>query len=176
MLELVIFISCGAEVEGLRDVAARVLRALENAFLNGLKISVVIRNWDYRDESPEVVKTGEFSARSLRMVDSSNAVIGILGPSVPPVTALEILRAIERFATGDADNVWLFVDASTLGPVHARYLGKIKRKTGMEVVYQKFMGDSDFQEKLFVALIPYVVRKTILERQNSPTLAPGGAA
>jgi hypothetical protein len=176
VVELDVFVSCGSEVEALRDIAGRVLRALEFSFLRGLRIPMTIRNWDYRDEPPEVVARGEFSSRSLRMLDSSQAVIAILGATIPPVTSEEILRAIGRYAVGEADNVWLFVAAATRGEVHSKYLRRIKRKTGMVVVYQEFDSETDLQEKLFVALIPYVVRKAILQRQTMVPIATGGAA
>lgn len=176
MVELQVFISCGSEVKPLRLLAGRVLEALERSFLWGLDISVAIRNWNYEDEPPEVVALGRFSARSLRMVDSSSAVVGILGPSVPPVTSEEILRAITRYATGKADNVWLFLASGTKSDDHRRFLRKIKRKTKMIAVYQEFDGDLDLQEKLFVALTPYVIRKAILERQTPVEAAAGGVA
>ena len=176
MIEIKIFISCGSEVSDLRDAAARVLKALERAFLWGLEIQLVIRYWDYRDEPPEVVPTGDFAARSLRMVQSSSAVIGILGPSIPRVTAQELLLAIQRYAGGQADRVWLFVDASAKGAQHRRFLRRIREETGMEAVYQEFADATDFQEKVFVALIPYVIRRAILDRQTVVSASGGGLA
>lgn len=176
MIELDVFVSCGSEVATLRDIAVRVLRALEFSFWRGLEIPVVIRNWDYREESPEVVARGEFSARSLRMLDSSTAVIGILGATIPLVTSEEIIRAIQRYAAGEADRVWLFVAAATRGEAHEKFLTRIKRKTRMIVVYQEFRDELELQEELFRALIPYVVRKAILERQTAIPIAQGGAA
>lgn len=176
VVELDVFVSCGSEVAALRDIAVRVLRALEFSFLRGLQVPVVIRNWDYREESPEVVARGEFSARSLRMLDSSTAVIGILGASVPAVTSEELLRAIERYAVGEADRVWLFVAAATRGEAHKKFLDRIKRKTKMVIVYQEFDDELELQEELFKALIPYVVRKAIVERQTAVPMAQGGVA
>lgn len=166
MLELVVFISCGAEVAALRDVARRVLDTLERVFLYGLDISITIRNWDYRDEPPEVVSPGQFSARSLQWVDKSSAVIGILGPTVPDVTAQELIRAIARYATGQADNVWLFVASATRGDVHKEFLARVEREAQMTVVFQEFDGELDLQAKIFRALIPYVVKKAILDRRS----------
>lgn len=176
MVELRVFISCGSEVKPLRRVAERVLKALERSFLYGLDISIAIHNWNYEDEPPEVVAVGQFSARSLRMVDSSSAVVGILGPSIPAVTSEEILRAIERYATGRADNVWLFLASKTRGDEHDKFLRRIKRKTRMVIVYQPFDNKMDLQEKLFVALTPYVIRKVLLEQQTPVEPAVGGAA
>jgi len=174
VIELDVFVSCGAEVADLRDIAARALAGLERAFLRGLDAPLVIRYWDYRDEPPAVVAHGEFSAQSLRMVDSASAVIGILGATVPTVASQELLRAIERYASGQADNVWLFLASATKGDVHRNFLRKVQRKTKMTVLYQEFDGQVDFQEKLFVALIPYMVRKAILDRQTLIPAASGG--
>lgn len=176
MIELHVFISCGDEVSPLRDIAVRVLNALERSFLRGLEIPIVVRNWDYRDEPPEVVAKGAFSARSLRMLSQASVVVGILGPSVPKVTSEELLEGIRRYSAGDADNVLLFLNKATKGQAHRRFLRKILRETDMAVVYQEFNDQLDFQEKLFVALIPYLVRKSVLERQTPITAATGGAA
>lgn len=176
VIELHVFISCGDEVSPLRDVAVRVLQGLERSFLRGLEIPIVIRNWDYRDEPPEVVAKGEFSARSLRMLSQASVVVGILGPHVPTVTSQELLEGIRRYSAGDADNVLLFLKAATKGPVHRQFLRKILRETDMAVVYQEFEDDLDFQAKLFVALIPYLVRKSVFERQTPIASATGGAA
>ena len=146
MIELHVFISCGDEVSPLRNIAVRVLKSLELSFLHGLDVPIVIRNWDYRDQPPEVVAQGEFSARSLRMVDQASVVVGILGPHVPPVTSEELAAGIRRYSAGDADNVLLFVNAVTKGEVHRRFLRRILRETGMAVVYQEFEDDLDFQE------------------------------
>ena len=176
MIELDVFISCGAEVSTLRDVAERVLKALERSFFRGLGISIVIRNWDYRLEPPEVVARGEFSARSLRMLSSAKVVIGILGTTVPPVTSEELREAIRMYSSGDADNVLLFVAAGTKRAAHKRLMRRIALETNMTVVYQGFDDERDLQEKLFVALIPYVVKKAILERQTPIAVAVGGTA
>jgi hypothetical protein len=167
LIQLDVFVSCGSEVENLRDVAGRVVRAVERAFYDGLDIPVSVRPKDYRDWSPEVVPAGGFSARSLAQVDKSSAVVGILGPTVPKVTAKELMRAVRRYADGESDEVWLFLASATKDEVHRRFLRRVKRVTKMNVVYQEFDDQSDFQEKLFVALIPYVVRKSILERQTA---------
>lgn len=166
MIQLDVFVSCGSEVENLRDVAGRVVRAVERAFYDGLDIAVSVRPKDYRDWPPEVVPTRQFSARSLAQVDKSSAVVGILGASVPTVTAKELMRAVKRYADGESDEVWLFLAAATKDEAHRRFLRRVKRVTKMTVVYQEFDDLGDFQEKLFVALIPYVVKKSILDRQT----------
>lgn len=175
VVELDVFVSCASEVSDFRDLAVRVLKAIERSVVYGLQTSVVIRNWDYREEPPEVVRPGAFSARSLRMVDSSSAVVGILGTTVGRVTSQELTRAIERYARGEADNVWLFLVAGSKGAPHNRLLRQIRRKTHMQVVYQEFGDALDFEEKLFVALIPYVVRKAILDRETVIPPATGFA-
>jgi hypothetical protein len=176
VIELDVFVSCGSEVEALRDVAGRVLRAVERAFYKGLDIPVVVRIGDYRYWSPEVVPSGQFAAPSLAQVDKSSAVVGILGATVPTVTSKELIHAIGRYADGRSDHVWLFVAAATKADVHHRFLKRVKRATKMIVLYQEFDDPADLQEKLFVALIPYVVKKSILERQTPVETAIGAIA
>lgn len=175
MVELRVFISCGDEVVIYRDLAVRVLEVLEGSLVYGLGFAVVIRNWDYRDEPPEVVPRGRFSARSLQMVESSPVVVGILGATVPPVTSEELLHAIGRVAAGRAENVHLFLLAGVRGSAHDAFLAQILRQTEMQVVYQEFQNGEDLVLKLFRALNPYVIRKAILERQT-PVEATGDAA
>jgi hypothetical protein len=173
---LQVFISCGAEVAAFRDLANRVLAMLEESFVYGLRIPVVLRSWDYRHEPPEVVPEGQFAARSLRMVESSPVVVAILGATIPPVTSQEIVRAIEQLASGRADAVHLFVSAGSRGPAHATFLTEVTAQTHMEVVFQEFDGESDFALKLVRALNPYVIRKAILERQTEIALPLGASA
>jgi hypothetical protein len=173
---LQVFISCGAEVEAFRDLANRVLTMLEESFVYGLQIPVVIRTWDYRREPPEVVPEGQFAARSLRMVESAPVVVGILGATIPTVTSEELMHAIGQVASGRADNVLMFVSAGSRGPAHATFLDEITANTQMEVVFQEFDGNDDFVLKLVRALNPYVIRKAILERQTEVAAPLGGAA
>ena len=176
MILLQVFISCGTEVAAFRDLASRVLTVLEESFVYGLEIPVVIRNWDYRREPPEVVREGQFAARSLRMVESAPVVVGILGPSIPPVTSQELMHAIGQVATGQADNVHLFVSAGSRGSSHADFLNEVKANTHMEVVFQEFDGGDDFVLKLVRALNPYLIRKAILERQTEVVARLGSGA
>ncbi len=61
------------------------------------------------------------------MLSQASVVVGILGPSVPPVTSEELLEGIRRYSTGDADNVMLFVEGATKGPVHHRFLDETQQ-------------------------------------------------
>lgn len=171
MIELWVFVSGGAEVREQRDLAVDVIRAVERIFVFELNVDLVLRNWDYRDEPPELVGLDQFAARSLRMVDRSHAVMAILGPTVPRVTGQEIRRAVERFTAGQTDRVWVFVDEAMKNDKHRRFVQRIAHDLSVQVVYQPFTTPLDLQRKLFVALTPLVIRKTILA-----TPAPTGVA
>ncbi len=176
MIELWLFVSCGAALNSLRDVAVDVIQAVERMHVYDFGVSVVLRNWDWREEPPALVGANEFAARSLSMVERSHAVVAILGDGVPRVTGREIRRAIERFAHGQTDRVWVFVDEALKSDTHTRFVNRIKRQYKVQVVYQTYNGELDFQRKLFVALTPYVVKKAIVDRRTPMAPVTGGAA
>lgn len=176
MIELWVFVSCGAALNPLRDVAVDVIKAVERMHVYHLGVSVVLRNWDWREEPPALVGAGEFAGLSLSMVERSHAVVAILGDGVPRVTGKEIRRAIERFADGRTDRVWIFVDEDLKSDAHTRFVGRIKREYGIQVLYQTYSGALDFQRKLFVALTPYVVKKAIVDRRTPIVPIAGGVA
>jgi hypothetical protein len=175
MVEIWVFVSCGAALNPLRDGALQVIAAVERMFVFGLSVSVVLRNWDWRNEPPEIVGSNEFAARSLRMVERSNAVVAILADTIPPTTRKEIHGAIRQFASGRTDQVWVFVDNTAKNEAHARFVQNIRRRHKVQVIYQGYDAELDFQEKLFVALIPYVVRKTILDEQAQVESSAGAS-
>jgi len=167
MLEIWVFVSGGSETDDYRDVAKRVIRAVERIFVVGLERDVVLRHWDYREESPDIVPLGQFASKSLRMVDRSGAVIAILGEEIPRVTGNEIRRAIDQLTAEKTDKVWLFIDAAKKNDNHRRFVRRLRRAHRVEVIYQEFTDPLDFQEKAFVALTPYVVRQSYPSEEAS---------
>jgi hypothetical protein len=161
VIEITIFIGCGDEVSHLRDVGLKVLDALERAFLN-LGVPLVVRNWDWREQPPEIVPLGEFATRSLTTVERAYAFIGILGSTVPNVTGQEIHKAVAKFGpSGATDRVLIYADKNAEHDKLHELIAQIEDELGFTIVYQPFEKDLDLQRHLFTALLPIFLRRVL---------------
>lgn len=167
MHAITVFISCGADMNAFRDLALGVIRALENITLQ-MRLPVVLQNWDFRDSPPEVVPSGQLAARSLQMLEQSQLLVGILGADIPTVTSQEIDRALDLYISGGTMQVMIFIVEAAKGPIHDDFLADIKQRHGLQVIYQEFASELDFQRKLFVALTPHILGRA-LELTTTPS-------
>lgn len=167
MLQIWIFVSGGKETDGYRDIAKTVIRAVERILTRGLERDLVLRHWDYREDPPDVVPAGQLASTSLRFVERSGAVIAILGADIPRITGKEIRRAIEQYTAQRTDRVWLFIDAGKKNDKHRAFVRRLKKRYRVDVIYQEFKDPLDFQERVFVALTPYVVRRAFAAGEAS---------
>jgi hypothetical protein len=159
MIEVSIFISGGNEIQELRDIAMKALRLLEQTFTAELDVPLVLRSWDFRIDPPRVVPRGALAVKSLTMVERSQAVVAILGQSVPGVTRQEILRAFELRANGVELNVWMFMRSGPQTDDHRELFQEIGDRWGEDIIFSQYEDQLDFQGKLLVTLMPYVLER-----------------
>lgn len=171
MIELNIFISGGDEIAELRDIAMKALRLLEQMFVAEMNASLVLRTWDFRIDPPRVVPRGQVAAKSLTMVERSQALVVILGNAVPPVTREEILRAFELRASGVELEVWVFMRSGPETEDHQNLFSDIRGLGDEDVIYSQYGSHLDFQGELLVTLMPYVLER--VESADGPLF--GGA-
>lgn len=159
MIGVDIFISCGDEVATYRDVGQAVFRSLEHMFRNELEVPLAIANWDFRADAPRVVRAGDLAARSLAMVERSNALIAIFGADLPKITCKEIRRAFSLRQRGSPVDIWVFLDRGNRSRRHAEFVARIKRQFHEEIIFTLYESELDFQAKLFTTLTPYLFRR-----------------
>ncbi|HEX3840765.1 MAG TPA: hypothetical protein VHU85_08235 [Acidimicrobiales bacterium] len=157
MIEIRVMIANGGDTMGYRDRALDVIQRVNHLFLHELNLEMSVTNWDFRRDTPTVIPEGTMAYRSLSMVDRSEVVLAIFGPTVPKITRKEMWHAFERRRAGDAVDVWTFVDPRKLGKVHTDYFGKIKKEFHEEIVWTEYRNKSDFQGTMFTTMFRYLI-------------------
>lgn len=164
-----VLISCGADVNHLRDIARDCLGRLTQMLDDDLKANLILREWDYRYDAPTDVPAGHLADRSLEMVDHADAVLAILGARVPEVTSREIHRVYEAREGGQPKLLWLFLNPAERGADHDHLIATVRDEFGVDIIWTPYTSDMDFQAKVFTTLVPYLVRRT------STGFGPGGS-
>ncbi len=159
MIGVDLFVSCGAEVDSYRNTALDVFRRIEQMFDRELNVPLAIGNWDFRIDNPRVVQAGGLAARSLDMVQRTNAMIAIFGQGLPRITCQEIREAFRQRQAGASVEVWLFLDRQLRGRPHADFVSRIRREFHEQIVFGEYTSELDFQAMLFTTLIPYLLRR-----------------
>ena len=161
MLEFRVFISCGDEMEGFRDIAQDVLKRLDQMYADELGINqgIVIREWDFRRDNPRIVPAGTVAARSLAIVDKSHAVVAVLGRTVPTITRDEILEVFKRRTEGIGIELFLFMNPTLRDEPHRDLLAEIKNEYGEEPMWGRYQNSLDFQGTLFTTLVVHTLRR-----------------
>jgi hypothetical protein len=152
-----IMISNGSDTDRYRDVAAGVLDMMGHMLLYQLNVPLSLTNWDYRRDPPAVVPAGQLAARSLEMVERSQALLAIFGRRVPRVTCLEIRRAFERRQAGHTHPVWVFVNPKTKTDKHQEFFDQIKHDFGEEIIHAPYTDRLSFQSKVFTTIMPHLL-------------------
>jgi hypothetical protein len=161
VISIEIFISCGDEVDDLRNVGNDVLRRLDHMLTNEMNLGeVVVRNWDFRLDAPRVVDPGHLATRSLRMVEKSNALVAIFGAELPIITQQEIRRVCEMRRDGLDVEVFVFVDHALRTPEQAQFFAELANDYAQQIVYAQYQTELEFQAGLFTALTPFVLRRS----------------
>jgi hypothetical protein len=159
VLEVEVFISCGDEVAALRDVGNSVLKSLQHMLLYNMRVQVTILNWDYRMAPPTVVPKGGLAGLSLSMVERSQALIAIFGKELPPVTREEIRKAFALRRAGKSVEVYVFINPALKTGEHDTFLKNIEVDFGEKVVYTHYNDSLEFQGKLFITLMPFILKR-----------------
>jgi len=154
-----VMISNGHDTDVYRDRAQDVLARAQHMFLYQMGTDPYVTEWDYRRDPSTVVPLGGVATRSLAMVDYSEALLAILGPTVPRITSQEICRACERRRDGDAVELWTFVNPAQTTARHERFFARVKREFGLEIVWSPYTNELDFQATLFTTLFPYLSQR-----------------
>jgi hypothetical protein len=170
VVEVELFISCADDVEPLRDITQSVMRLLEHMFLRSMGQSVIIYEWDFRIDPPGVVPAGSVAARSLTMVERSQGLIAILGERIGAVSRKEIRRAFELRVAGQPVQVWTFLNPALKSTDHEALFEEIKKDFDLEIVYTEYADPTEFQGKLFITLIPYLLER--VETTVGPLFSP----
>jgi hypothetical protein len=149
----------GDEVDALRNLSVLTFRTVEQAF--GRIVSsttLIIRNWDFRQEAGELVAAGQFHDRSIINARTADAIIGILGHStpLPQTTIREIEEGYERAANGENVGTALFM-RSPLTDVHRQWHADLERRLNMQIVYDSYASEVEFQRKLFPHLMMWLL-------------------
>ncbi len=170
MLDVALMISSGADTNKFRDIAVRAAADVTHLFTYELDQPAVIREWDYRRDNPRVVPADSFAARSLSMVERSECVLAIFGPTVPDTTAKEITRAFERRQAGQDIAFWLFLNPDQKTRDHIQFIDAITARFGEKIVYCGYRTELEFQSHVMTTLIAYVARQLRMR----PVLGGGG--
>lgn len=121
------------------------------------KSGPILINWDYRRDLPQNVPAGEFERRSLELVDESQLLIGILGPSVPALTRKEILRGYARQAGGEQMRAYVLADPALTSAAHTSLLRKIRRDYSRDVTYGHYHTSRDFLHQMHLTLFRFLL-------------------
>ena len=155
-----VLISCGRDVEALRNTASTALVHLNHMLDSELRSDLLLREWDFRLDTPRDVEKGHLPDRSIEMVDRSDAVLAILRGRVPTITRLEIRRAFELRSRGIYKPVWLFMDPARNALPHHALLEGIKQDYGREVAWTPYSSRLDFQAKVLMTIVPYLIARS----------------
>ena len=157
MIGVKLMISNGHDTDTYRDRAQDVIARLQHMFLYQMtNANLYLSEWDYRRDPSMVLPAGGIATRSLAMVDSSEGLIAILGPTVPRVTSKEIRRACQRIRDRERVEMWTFVNPDQITPSHDRFFARIKKDFGQEIVWSRYHNELEFQAMLFTTLVPYL--------------------
>lgn len=159
MTAVKVMISNGKDTNLYRDRAQDVLARVQHMFLYGMQTELYVTEWDYRRDASTLVAAGGVATRSLAMVDYSEALLAILGPTVPKITSQEIRRACERRQRGETVELWTFVNPDQATDRHNRFFSGIKRDFSLEIVWSEYRNELEFQATLFTTLFPYLSQR-----------------
>ncbi len=165
--EILLLVSCGGEMNRLRDISSDVIRRLDHVLRFDLATKYNLNQWDYRLDPSRDEPVGHVPDRSLRQVDESEGVIAILGRSVPEVTRLEIRRVFELRQLGQARELWVFVRSPSRGatpvpagaPTIREFVDEVRRDFGRELIYRRSETELDFQASLMTTLFPFLMTR-----------------
>lgn len=152
-------ISCGDEVERLRNIASEVIRNLEHTFVFELGLELALREWDFRRDAPRVVEQGALAERSLTMVRGSDAVLVILGKGLPNVTQKEVREALSRLAHGDMDEVFVFLHKEDQTEEQRDFVSAAAAEVGRTVIWADYTDELSFQALTYGSLLKFVFRR-----------------
>lgn len=161
MLNIAMMISNGADTNKYRDIAKRAALSVAHMFTYELERLVAFSEWDYRMDVPRVVPSGTTAARSLSMVERSECILAIFGPSVPTLTSAEITKVFERREVGEQVDFWLFLNPDQAKASHDAFLEGIKLRFGEEILWSPYRDELEFQSLAMTTLFSYVSRKLL---------------
>jgi hypothetical protein len=171
VLDVALIISNGSDTDQFRDIARSVAAQVAHLFTYELEEVVSIRPWDYRMDNPRVVPGGGLAARSLSMVEKSECLLAILGPTVPNITSQEITRAFERRQAGEQVAFWLFLNPDQKNAAHDEFLDGIEASFGERIVYSEYHHAMEFQARAMTTLFAYVTTRVF----GRPVVGVGSA-
>ena len=171
MLNIALMISNGSDTNRFRNIAKSVASQVAHLFYYDLEWeAVAISEWDYRLDNPGIVPAGGLSARSLSMVERSQCLLAILGPTVPKITSQEIKRVFQLRQSGSPMELWMFLNPKQLGKDHHVFLESFPAEFGEDIRYSPYTDALTFQSLAFKTLTGYVIRQL---RARNPVSDPG---
>ncbi len=166
--EILLLVSCGGEMNRLRDISSDVVRRLDHVLRFDLGTRYNLNQWDYRLDPSRDEPLGHVPDRSLRQVDESEGVIAILGRTVPEVTRLEIRRVFELRQLGQGRELWVFVRSPSrhpatppppANPTVREFVDEVRRDFGRDLIYRRTETELDFQASLMTTLFPFLITR-----------------
>ena len=159
MLVVEIVISNGHDTDPFRDIAAGVVDTLNHLFAYEMGANFRFAVWDYRLDPPRLVPAGALPARSLAMVDRSEAVLAIFGATLPEITCKEVARSMEARRAGQPHDLWVFVDSEHPSAERSTFFHELRDEFGEEIQYTSFSSELDFQAKVFETLTLFALKR-----------------
>ncbi len=159
MIEIRVMIANGGDTEEYRDRALDVIGRMNHLFLHEMRLGLSITNWDYRLDSPTVIPAGTMAVRSLSMVDQSELLLAIFGPTVPLITSQELKEGFERRRDGANIEICTFVNPDSITQAHEEYFRSITDEFGEEIVYGQYQDELQFQGTLMTTLFKYLIQR-----------------
>jgi hypothetical protein len=155
MLNIELFVSCGSDRDGYRDIAKDAFERLQQVIQFEMGLDATIAYWDYRMATPTIVARGALASTSLANVDRANALVAIFGRRVPTITREEIRRAFERRRGGERQEVFVFVHPGLLSPRHATFFREVEDDFGETIVFSPYTNQVTFQALLYTTMFKY---------------------
>src|SRR5947207_15411957 len=115
MIGVTVFISCAADADHLRDIAADVMIRLTQMFNSQTDWALYIYQWDYRKDPGGPVHGAALAARSLEELDKSDGVVAIFSERIGRIATAEIDRAFAMYRADPSFEVWPYLDPATQG-------------------------------------------------------------
>lgn len=166
MLRIRFLISCGNEVETMRDIASSAIRILDQLFVDDLEFGISLREWDFRRDVPRVVDRDQVVERSLDMVRRSDAVIVILGEGLPPVTREEIREALSLVGSGDMKDVFVFLHRDQQTDEQREFVQQAAHAAGKDVIWAEYSNCLTFQELVMTTIVKFVLMQSVEASRN----------
>jgi hypothetical protein len=158
MLNVTLFISCAADADDLRDMAADVISRLTQMFISQTPWPISIYQWDYRRDPGGPIPKDNLAERSLEELRKAEGLVAIFSERIGKISTQEISLAFELRLAGATFAIWPYLDPAKKAPQHEKLMRRVGRNyRPLTLVYEPYADKLDLQAKLFTTLVPYLL-------------------